>query len=109
MAESLSRIANVHTVKIPEALVFHPKNGLFFEDKLFDTDEFSVTLRPGMLLIFRRMPSTPECFEVKEVRAANSQDPHLPILGLGVLWSRRAAIEAEKSICAYREAISHYG
>jgi len=109
MSEFQARIADLNTVKIPDALVFHPANGLFFEDKSVMTDEFAVTLRPGMLLIFRRMPSTPECFEVKEVRETRSQDPHPPVLGLGVLWSRRAAIEAEKSICAYREAISHYG
>jgi len=90
----------------PEALLFHPTNGLFFEDGSFEADEFAVTLRPGMVLIFRRMPSTPECFEAVEVRETSSQGPRPPASVRGVLWSRRAAIEAEKSISAYREAIS---
>jgi len=89
----------------PEALVFHPANGLFFEDKSFEADEFAVTLRPGMVLIFRRMLSTPECFEAREVRETSSQDPRPPVSVRGVLWSRRAARQADQDIAAYRRGV----
>jgi len=103
MSKSSSRIADIRRM---EALVLHPKNGMYFENRAFDADEFAVTLWPGTLLVFRRMLVSSECFEAKEVRSSSSRGQHLPVLAGGVLWSRWAAFEAEKSISAYREAVN---
>jgi len=96
------------SVKLPDALVLHPRNGLFFEDGTarIEADEFAATLWPGTVLVLRRMQASPEHFAAVAVRVANSQDLHLPDLIQGVLWRRQAVIEADRDISAFVQAAS---
>jgi len=88
--------------RLPDAMVMN-HNGLFFDDKKATVDTFGITLWPGTILRFTRLPASvnPTCFSATEVLCANSQGPHPLVLARGVLWTRQAAIEADRQIAAY--------
>lgn len=88
-----------------DSLIFHA-NGTFAE-VVTDLDAFWIPLTPTVG--FARFEvvdtlSSRECartFQLLEVRAASWLAPHPQVSVSGVLWSRRAAIEADQAIGSY--------
>jgi hypothetical protein len=93
---------------LPDALVLAPR-GMYVEDATLKVDEFTFPLTERTCLLFRRMATAPTCFEVAGVLCASSQGQH-PIASVrGVLWSRRAAPEADRGIASFRAQESYFG
>lgn len=60
-------------------------------------------------ICFTRIRSGESTFVATELRLASDSTPCLPIQGRCVLWSRKAALEAETKISSYRESLEHFG
>lgn len=85
----------------PDSLVFH-KNGVVIEGDI-DMAGFWVDLGPGIgYLQFLRVANCSGTFLSRQLLPAHSPAP-CPLVSIpGVLWSRRAAIEADQAIGSYR-------
>ena len=84
------------------------KNGMYVEDekKRIRADEFLVGLTPTTHLVMRRLASSPNTFGVSEVILGDCLRLTKLDSWSGVLWSRRAAVEAEKAISAYKSNLN---
>lgn len=84
-----------------DSLVFHA-NATVAETGT-DLDEFWISLGPdvGYAQFIRQHPGQAR-FLLRQVRSAHSPVPSPLASVRGVLWSRRAAIEADRSIASYR-------
>ena len=93
----------MHSPDVPEirinSLVFH-KNGTVI-DCDWTGQEFWLCLRPDVGYVkFMRLPSG--SFLSQQVLLAHSPIPDPLVSVRGVLWSRRAAIEADQAIASYQ-------
>lgn len=97
-----------------EALVMHP-NGWVIEGK-GAVQRFWLEVQQVGWMLFERVPelahyvkARPE--EGKWIATASHPgpcpDPDQAISLSGVLWTRRAALEAHQAICAYEQGLSH--
>ena len=80
------------------------KNGMYVEDEnnRIKANEFLIGLTPTTHLVMRRLPTSPQNFGVSEVILGDCLQLTKLDSWSGVLWSRRAAVEAEKAISAYK-------
>lgn len=103
-----------YDIKIrPDALVFANSGKVCFEKISFETgfeiEAFWLQLGPALGYgLFERMPTSPDIYLLTKLQTELTPVPY-PLASLqGVLWSRRAAIEAEMSISAYRNSLNHF-
>ena len=90
----------------PEALVLQATNGPVLEGLDIEHDEFSLSVGQGKgWLIFQRVNSSPSSFQLLKLLPPYAPHPYPQVSLRGVLWSRRAALEAHQGICAYQAAI----
>lgn len=82
----------------PTSLVFH--NGRCVMDVVADVDGFWIELGPeaGFALFMR---VSPVAFRLQQVQPVQTPGPYPRASVRGVLWSRRAAIEADRSISSF--------
>lgn len=88
-------------VKI-HALVVTAK-GLFVDDEhgLIEPDEFLIPVTEDAWLVMRRSATSRRHFEAAGMQLASSSSPRPQAAWQGVLWSRRAAVEADRAIAAF--------
>lgn len=82
-----------------DSVVLAPR-GMFFDGAHIEEDEFLIKLNKDSYISFRRVASKPECFEAVEVLDASSLGQHQPSSAQDVLWSRQAALEADRGIAS---------
>lgn len=82
---------------------------VYFENINFDVSEFFVPVgnytKPIGYLKFKQI-SKKGCFELSELVSLDYPNPHPQLSLSGVLYSRRRAIAAHQSICAYQQGLS---
>lgn len=99
------------SVITPEGLALHP-NGWVISGR-GDAQSFWLQVQQVGWLRFERV-TAPSCGIVSqtsswiatEMRSGPCPDPHQSVSWSGVLWTRRAALEAHQAICAYQQAVS---
>lgn len=85
----------------PTSLVFH--NGQCVVEVATDVDGFWIELGPEAGFAFF-MRVSPAAFRLQRVQPALTPGPYQRASVRGVLWSRRAAIEADRSISSFLAA-----
>ena len=90
----------------PESVIFHEGKVVF---EIVDApDEFWVDLGSEVGYVqFCREPIDSNTFLLMRLQTNRTQAPYPVAYIRGVLWSRQAAIEAQKSISAYLAGLAH--
>lgn len=92
----------LETIVLVENRIHQNSTQLYFEDFDFDGDYFFVPVgnytQPIGYLKFKRMNKEVKsgCFELTELMSLDYSTPHPQISLTGVLYSRKAALEAQK-------------
>lgn len=99
---------NVATLRVEisiDALIFHD-NGVVIDGAQTHLDSFWISLGPGIgYARFTKVPGTSGKHLLQQLLPGHSQVPSPLVSVPDVLWRRRAAIEADRSIASYRQGL----
>lgn len=99
----------IENIVFVESRLHENSTQIYFENIPLGCEEFYVPVgdytKPIGYLKFKQI-TTEGCFELSELVSLDCPNPNPQFSLSGVLYSRRKAIEAHQSICAYRQAVS---
>lgn len=106
---TIGKFMKLENIVIIENRLFQNSTQIYFENFPFNGDEFYVPVgdytKPIGFLKFKQI-AKPGCFELSELVSLDYPSPNPQFSLSGVLYSRKKAIEAHQSICAYQQAVS---